>query len=367
MKKTVGFVIVGVLTGLLFMDQAFAAKDFKLQGRLGIGASSTPANELEHEFEMRLGIETKRKKRVKAVVELRADEDGREATINDAFIDWRNKAKTSRIRGGRGKKILGWEFDYSTADRLSISRSLTYDFLSNRAIVGRDYFVGYQWTKFREVEEADEDEGNEGTIEEGRKGSTSDLDSSRGDPTHLIDSTDAWKLGIDFHYNESRDSAFIASATHSLSENLRLGAWAIFQWTRGQYRVSDSTGLMTSVLYQTGIHRAEFEIFYGDDPYRTQVEKMYGPGRNIRVTSVKGGYALNVGPINPYVVGTMFWKDLDHPGDSTREGIFGLRYYLNDDLSFAGECRITKNESSFDTTSEPYLSRIYALLGRYYF
>lgn len=338
---------------MLGWGSAFASKDFQIQGRLGLGAGQVQEGEIENHFETRLGFKTKRKNGARAYVELRADEGSRDVSLQDSFLDWRNDEKTSRIRAGRGKKILGWEYDYPTSDRLSIRRTLTYDFLANRQLVGRDYFIGYQWTRLPPANE---------------ESPTSDLDSSVGNPAFLIDPTETLKLGADFHYNESRDSAIILSASTLPSAHLRFGAWASIQWNRGQFdEVTRSLSSMLSALFEIPGHRVAAECYFGDDPYRTQVEHSFGEGRNVRAVSLKGEYGAYLGDFNPYIVGTVLWKDLANRGDRTDERIVGLRYFFSENLNLAGEYLHRENRSTYDTTSESYSYKTFALLGRYYF
>lgn len=342
---------------------AYATKDFKLQGRLGLGAETVQEGEVENQFEMRLGIKTKRRHGARGYLEIRADEGDREVSVQDAFLDWGNEEESSRIRAGRGKKILGWEYDYSTSDRLSINRSLLYDFLANRQLVGRNYFIGYQWTSVRPAPNGTPQGENE-LPESG----SSNLDSSMVNPFIMIDPSERWTLGSSFHYNESRDSAIILSATTSPSPSWRFGGWIEFQWNRGQFSdTTDSFETMFSVLYQESAHRTAVELFFGDDPYRTQVEKYYGGGRNVRAAGAKAEYGLYFGGFNPYTVATLLFKDVDHYGDRTLEVIGGLRYFFSEGLNLAAEYRHNRSTSAYDTTSEPYSYGTFAVLGRYFF
>jgi hypothetical protein len=351
------------------VTNANAAKpDFKLQGRLGLGAETNDEDRVDDIFETRLGFRSKRQKGVRANVEVRADEGSREVLINDAFAEYQNEEKTFRIRGGRGKKILGWEYEYPTANRLSIHRSLAYQFLEDRALVGRDYFVSYQWfdrhseSNGENPEEVDSDRSD--SEDKTREG---DLDSSAGNPTYMIDPMLHWKLGAAIHYDESKNSALIFHAITTLGSDWRIGAWLSLQRTRSQHSRVDTTEGVVSLLYQKGKHRAALELFAGDDPYRTLVDKFYGGGRSVYFTGAKAEYGAFLGPWNPFFLNTILWRDLAHGSDRAEETVVGIRRYWGEDFSLAAEVRRTRSRSDYDPTVMPYAHETVGFVARYFF
>jgi hypothetical protein len=347
--------------------KANAAKaDFKLQGRLGLGAETNDEDRVDDIFETRLGFRTKRKEGVRANVEVRADEGSREVLINDAFAEYRNEEKTHRIRGGRGKKILGWEYEYPTANRLTIHRSLAYQFLEDRALVGRDYFIAYDW--FDRLPEPEKSDGDESAADDsGDKTREGDMDSSAGNPAYMIDPSQRWKLGAAVHYDESKNSAFIFHAIATLGSDWRIGSWLSFQWTRSQHSRVDTTEGVVSLLYQKGKHRAAVEFFAGDDPYRTLVDKFYGGGRSVYFAGVKAEYGAFLGPWNPFLLNTILWRDLAHGSDRAEETAAGLRRYWSEDFSLAAEVRRTRSRSNYDPTVMPYAHETVGFVARYFF
>jgi hypothetical protein len=361
-----------VLLGVLAVEPARAEKgdgkkaDFKMQGRLGLGAETNADDRVEDVFETRLGIRTKRKKGTRVNVELRADEGSREVLINDAFADYRDKSKTHRVRGGRGKKIMGWEYEYPTADRLSIHRSLAYSYLADRALVGRDYFVSYHWFD-RADEPAESSEKDSETEEVEAKTRESDLDSSVANPTFMIDPDQKWKLGASVHYDESKNAAYILDAIATLGDKWRVGAWLSMQWTRSQHRRLDTLEGVLSALFQSGKHRATAEVFAGGDPSRTLIAKFYGSGRTVSFAAAKLDYGAYFGEWNPYIVLTRLWRDLAHRGDYSDERILGIRRYLGEDFSVAAELRSAVSRSDYDLTTVPYQHETVGFIARYFF
>jgi hypothetical protein len=331
--------------------------DFKLQGRLGLGAETNADDRVEDVFETRLGIRTKRKKGTRVNVEFRADEGSRDVLLNDAFVDYRDKSKNHRLRGGRGKKILGWEYEYPTADRLSIHRSLAYGYLEDRALVGRDYFVSYHW--FDRVEsEAEETEAKTGE---------SDLDSSAANPTFMIDPDQKWKLGAAIHYDESKNAAFIFDAIATLGDSWRIGAWTSLQWTRSQHSRLDTIEGVLSGLFQSGKHRAALELMGGGDPSRSLISKFYGGGRTVSFAAAKLEYGAYLGEWNPYALLTRIWRDLAHRTDHSDERVLGIRRYWGEDFSVAAELRSVVSHSEYDLTTVPYQHETVGFVARYFF
>jgi len=311
---------------LLSAMNAHAKSDFKLEGRLGLGAETLASGEVKDLFQLRLNLKTKRKEGVRADIEVKANENSRELSVRDAFADYRTEDENTRVRGGRGKKILGWEYEYPYSDLMSIDHSLVYRFLEDRSIVGRDFFTEY----LRKISEN-------------------------------------WKLAFSAHYDESKDSALVLSAVHTPGSLWRFGLWASLQGNLNPFRKTNHLEFTLSTRYEADRHRAELEAFAGGDPYRTEIERFYGNGRRVRFAGFKGEYGLRLDSWNPYLIASLLFKDLDHTGDKSTEGIFGLRYFVTEPFQLAGEWRRVNNTSDFDSSTEPYHSDTFAFIARYYF
>jgi hypothetical protein len=349
---------IGILTFL--SPSAHAKGDFKLGGRIGLGFAVDEEDGTDDVFEMRLAMKTKRQEDgLKAYVEMKAEDGSREIDVHDAFADWRDPGERSRVRFGRGKKIMGWEYEYSTAERLGIGRSAAYRFLSERALVGRDYFVSYDWFD-RSVEAAKE--SDDADVEERES-----LDSLIASPGDLVPANEHWKLGIAAHYDESKDLGLIVNAITSLSDDVRVGAWLSRQRTRTAH-----TGIYThqatlSTMFQHGAHRGAIELFAGEDPTRTLAERRMGGERTIRFGAAKAEYGLYFGRWNPYAILTRLQRDLRHFHDRTIEVTGGLRIFLSKRLSLAGEATSTTSRSTFDPTVAPFDRTSGNIIARYYF
>lgn len=338
---------------------AYAKEEYNIRGRLGIGAEETKDDSVADQFEVRLGIRTKRKDRVRGYVEVKADEDDRDVKIHDAYADYKSESGASRIRAGRGKKVIGWEYEYSTADRLTIKRSAAYQYLEDRSLVGRDYFAYYQW-HLAKKESSDDQNDENGSASYG-------VDASKGRPLSLIDPSEVLELGIAIHYDEAKNGAVILSAIVTPSPLWRFGLWAGAQGTRDQDGRTDTFNGALSALFQSGVHRAGAELFFGRDPFRTEIEENYGGGRNVAYGAIKAEYGFLHRGWNPFYVATVLWKDLDHRGDRTETQALGLRYYIVETLNFTLEWDRNKNISNFDPTSMPYKHSEVLFMGRYFF
>ncbi len=328
----------------------------KVQGRLGLGAESTALQgKVENLFETRIGIKTKKIENTRAYLEVRADEGSRDVSIQDLFFDYRSDDQRSRVRAGQGKKIIGWEYDLSNSERLSLRRSLTYQYLEDRSVVGRDYFLQYQWRN------SDLETESETTAD-------SDLDTAVVDRNALIDPAEKVRLALAFHSTESKDMALIASAIATLTDRFRLGAWAAVHGARNSFHRTDHPQFALSALFQSGIHRGAAEAFMGGDPQRTEMERFYGGGRRVRYAALKGEYALMIlRQWSPYWVHTTLYRDLGQGGDRSQEDVLGLRLYVGNYLQIAGEFRRNENRSETDPASVPHRYDTAGVLARYYF
>jgi hypothetical protein len=318
-----------------------------MQGRIGLGAESDPRGNVEDNFEVRLGFKTKRRENIRAFIELKANENSRDASVHEAFADYRTADKISRLRAGRGKKILGWEYEYSTRDRLSIHRSLAYQYLADRSSVGRDYFLEYQWRSPSTIVDPGDEPGPDASL--------------------LIEPETRWKLSTSIHYDESKQAAVILSTIFTPNPIWAFGGWVSWQNVRNQFRKSDYLILVLSSLFHSGSHRAAVELFQGSDPYRTEVERFYGSGRGVHFGSIKAEYGFSLGNWNPYLVTTFIARDLAHFGDRTTEGVFGMRFFVSSDLSMAAEFKAVESVADFDLSTLSYDYTSGAFLARYYF
>lgn len=389
MKSIILCLSICVFLTSAFSHEALAKKkeEFKFGGRLGLGINQTnsPADEsagAAPDFEMRLQASSPRKKRFKGVVEIRAGEGNRNVNINDAFVDWRNKEKTSRVRFGRGKKILGWEYEYPTAARLSISRSKPYQYLGERNFVGRDYFISKVWIKKADqtsvavVEDAeavsDENDANApdaaGAEEEKSPRDMQTLiDSSWFDPSNLIDAEQRWKYELAGHFNEMKDISVIGSAIFTPNAQYRFGGWLTVGRTQAGSGVQGSWAATLSGLYQNHIHRIGLEVFGGTDTYRNEITMVYGDQTSYKFAAMKAEYGLYLSEWNPYAVGSYLVKDWKQLGDRTLEGIFGLRYFFEATLNIAVEGSLISAVSHTDPTSSGYSESQAKVMARYFF
>lgn len=310
---------------MLLSTVARAEPDFKLDGYIALGAESDPTGKVEDLFKLRLDLKTKRENGIRIKIELKADEDSRDLSVQDAYVDYRSEDEITNIRGGRGEKTIGWEIEDPQRNRMSIRHSLAYRFLNDRLIIGKDYFLSYE----------------------------RDLETRR--------------LGFSLHYDESKNTALVLNAILKPDPGWRFGIWTTLLGMRNQFRKTNHLELALSGEYRSELHRVELELFGGGDPFRTEIERFYGDGRRVRFAIIKTGYGLYFGKWNPYLIATLLWKDLDHDGDKTTEGILGLRFFLTDALDLAGEYRRTVNTSDFDPSTLPYHADTGAFLARYYF
>lgn len=357
-----------MIWGLLWLALIFTIpeaaaknKDFDFAGRIGAGFRGNYQGESKRRFEMRLQAESPRKDGVKGVVEMRGDEDTRTISVNDAFVDYRNDQKDRRVRFGRGKKILGWEWEYSTSVRLTINRSSPYDFLSERALTGRDYFLSYVWLTQKDSVV------NEGEGEEVPTDLKALTNTSYVDPTKIIDPSQKWKYELSVHTNESDDIAIIGSVIRTFAPHWRLGGWVLAQRLRSVTEVMGVWATTASLLYQAGIHRVAVEWFAGHDPFRSELNRLYGGSRATYFTSVRGEYGAFVQKWNPYMSAAGLWNDVFIARDRLYEGILGVRYFFTPKMNVALEGMTRSSLSPRDPTQGSYSENGLQLLVRSFF
>ncbi len=374
MKHAVFYYLIKILLIVPFIGQsdAFAKKDdFKFSGRLGVGLVNSPDenDDFKSDFEMRFQAASKRKQGYKGVLELRGDEGTRTVSIQDAFVDYKNEDKDQRVRFGRGKKILGWQWEYPTAARLTINRTQAYDFLSQRNLTGRDYFASYVWTvKQDEPPEVTVDETDADAPEEKDSISFKTLtDTSYFDPDRMIDPLEKWKFEIAGHLNEADDVTLIVSAIRTLNSNLRVGAWLLGGRAQSVTQVQGIWAGTLSALYRQSIHRVEVELFSGADPYRTEINRLYGGGRPVQFAAARANYGLYLARWNPYLSADCVWKDFADRANRAYQGIAGLRYFLTPGLTLTGEGSLLTSLSGNDPTSYPFHDHEVRVLARYFF
>lgn len=347
---------------LLGAGPALAKKeDVKVEGRIGLGMQTRENAPSENLYEVRMGFETRRKNGAEANVEFRVDEDSRDVSINDAFMDWKSESKRTRWRFGRAKKILGWEYQYSTSARLSIKRSRFSGYLGERALVGRDYFVEFQRFGFREAPQPPNGTGN------GSEAPDEGLDSQAGDISQLIDPGESWRAGLSAHFDETRNYALILNALWSPGERWRTGAWLYLHRANTIESSVLAPGAMVSALYQAGAHRAALELFAGRDPYRTALEEIYAGDRSIHFAAARAEYGVYLGPWNPYAVVSVILRELPSKRDREEEAMVGLKYFFWEKLSLAGELSLTRSQAAANPSVASYRDSEAAVMGRYFF
>ncbi len=337
-------------------------------GTLGFGANTTTRQgNVEEDYELKIEAKSKRWKGFAAMLELRTDEDSRALTIQDTYIDGKFANGESRVRFGRGRRVLGWEYENPTSRRLSIGRTAISDFMSIRGLAGRDFFARYVWTGISSRAEGDlhREEGTLDSLSEGTSSPPSATDSG-GAYLRLEDEAPLTLSGA-VHYNETADSAVILGGFACPDENWRFGAWVLIQRSQLPTRAMGSWGGVLSSLYQPGRHRVELEFFSGKDPYRSEVELSYGDGRPVSYWASRLAYGYQFGPVLPYFVGSYISRDWNHPEDRTFQRILGLKFFFNPALSISGEFDTTTNVSISDPTSVSYARNEIRIFSRYFF
>lgn len=387
------FLRVTLTLGLLGIPlvPAFAAKDpFKMQGRVGLGLEGASSEDQEKIFDLRLGFQSRRRDRIKANVELRADEDSRDVGINDAFVDYKNEEKTFRIRAGRGKKIMGWEWLYPVSARLSIHRSSVAGYMEDREFVGRDYFAEFlriarpagaidesadDNNGKKNSDDKDGDKRSDGISPAEGMVSARDRTAASGDamdsafmgPWTVVPQDESWRAGIALHYDESGNSAFIASWIPRLNDHLRFGSWIELQRNITPAAPITTVGGMFSILYVLNEHRAALEWYAGMDPFRSEIERDFGSQKTVWASSLRAEYGYLLGKWSPYVMASFVRRDLRTWDDWTFQPLAGLRYFLLSRLDFAIEYRYSNTSVGASRFTVPEHYSAIGLMGRYYF
>lgn len=305
--------------GWLVFLCAVPARADAFAGWIGVGGEGDGSGPAEARFEARLQYETKRYEGFEAIFEVSADATSRDVEIKDAYVDKRFESEW-RLRFGRGKKIVGWEYEDSTRERLSLERSAVYRFMAGAGLVGRDYFLSARY--------------------------------------------DAYRASL--HYNEAGDAGLILSARAELSSSVLWGGWVLVQ--RDQYRQSSALSWTAAtgprVVY--GRHRGVIEAFVGTDPLQSELEAAFGDGRTVYFLSGKVEYAVAIASFAPYVQGVALLADLEHAGRETLQGLFGLRYDPIPSLVLAGEVELFGDESVSLATGTIWKSPFFRVEVRYY-
>lgn len=269
-----------------------------VQARIEVGAETDGSTAPEPRFEARLQYDTKRYKGIEAVFDVGADAQSRRIELYDAFADYRSPNGSWRAQIGRGKKVLGWEYEDSRIDRLAIERSLAYRFLQSSAMVGRDYFV---------------------SARHGR------LESS-------------------VHYDASGQLGTIFAWRARPAEGLEWGTWALLQKDVRSHLGTVTWGAVTGLKGTRQRHRWTAELLGGNDRFQTERELAYGSGARVHFLALKAEYGVRLGAVLPYVQAVALVPDLRTFGRNTLQGLVGVRYGFLDHVVLAGELEGTAHD-----------------------
>lgn len=345
---------VVVLFALFFMGSA-SAEPLSFDGVVGLGGRFGGSNTSKVLYETALSAATPRVEGARAVFEVAADQDARELALQEGFFDYRESCAPAQFRAGRGRKKIGWEYEHPSAARLGVQRTLPYEFLAERSLVGREYFAGFDWhlTKNERAECARGTDPGEF------------LDGQWMSPERLIDPNGRIRFGLNATFNESNDYSLLAHGLFTLSPSWRLGAWAQAQRLQTK-NVHDPLYVWAgaaSALFQGGIHRAELELFLGHDPLASRLEKERPTGKgNTSFAAASLGYGIYPGAWNPYLLGSFLKRDLSLTAHAFTLAS-GLRFFFRPKLSLAAEFKVEALRSA-SMGAENYSG---LFLGRYYF
>lgn len=340
---------------------------FRLGGRIGVGFQSTTATTTPERFEMRLEAKTRRKKGYRGVVELRADSGSPNVSMNDVYIDGKLGDGSHRFRAGRGRKILGWEYEYPTPWRLTIDRGPVYQFMNSRALVGRDYFFRYEKQLVAEEEEDDEKKNDDPDADP--KPMILDINAPETE-AYARAQAEPSRIRLSFHFNESEDAAVIAATIFKLSREWTIGFWGLFQQNRLDVGAKLYTwSAATSLIWAKNNQRAALEFFPGVDPQQTEVEKTFSNGRRVYYFGTEAAYAIRIGDFQPYTEVSALLRDLERTQNHQYQILFGLRYFCMESMSIALQQEKiwdkTVDGTTGDFDEQDYARTIFIL--RYYF
>lgn len=334
---------------LLICAPVHAGEKAAYYGQIGLGGRFGGAGASDVLFEGAFAATSARLNGALAVAEIHADQDAREVFLREGFFEYHKDCAPGRFRAGRGRKKMGWEYEYPASTRLGVQRTLPYSFLAERSLVGREYFAGFEWLESENC--------GPGKVPGGF------FDSDWVDPRALIEP--GHRLGINATFTESNDYTLIAHALFSAGESWRFGAWALGEQrhTRDVHRPLLVWSGTASALFQRGSHRAELEGFVGHDPLASLIEREKANGRGrISFLAAAVKYGFYPGAWNPYLTTSVLKQDSARPGH-TLQSLAGIRYFFQAALTLTGEFSFEAARGT-GTAINNYSGH---LIGRYHF
>lgn len=304
------------LAALLALLLCGSARADGVDGRIGLGLEGGTVESVIAELEADLEYRTGRHKGLEALVEARASTTDRAIELRDAWVDYKPKGPI-RWRAGWGQKELGWEYEDSVRERLTLDRSLPYELMETTAMVGRDYFV-----------------------------------SARRD-----------RLGASLHADYARNIALVLRWMSDPTGGLQWGVWGLGQWN------SQRPFCLAAVAGARGGSRLQLwaaETFGGIDPFRTEQRATYGDASRALFVAAKLEYGLALGSWMPYVRAGWLMPDLRLPGTNELRALVGLRRSVYAGLVAAAELELLGSDSATISTSRIWTGPVFRAELRYY-
>lgn len=325
-----------LLVGLIGTSLAHAklkVEDFRLDGRLDFGIRDGLKESSDEIYDLEIDLETKRKNGNKLVMEFESNSETNQFILLEGYVD-RELENENRFLFGKGKKILGFEYENPTRKRLAVSRSLMYQFVEDFAFVGYDYFAAYEWR----------------VADPSKEGSTKEV--SR----------------VSLHSNQSEDFGIIYSHNFTPFSEWRNMIWTLLQADKARRDYQLVGMIVAGSEKRTDTEHITFEIFYGKDPAQSEFERDFDNKEDVFFAGAKAEYGLLVAEdLFPYTQVTYLAQRLDESGYDLLQALLGLRYILDEDLSVAFEFDGLQSSSRSNPWSKNWDQSEFKIELRYHF